>query len=151
MPRRRELRGIVNSFVKFLIGRNNDYQGYWAVGHLNSWSEKNRVNPITFELLVDQQILSTNFLSEMSESFNSEFTRILDAHGINKKWIASAILEFQFDAEYIKEFHFWRSALGKPFIVKMVIESDLGQVFHSVNGGNVLPHNPLTEKRSSRY
>ncbi len=151
MPRRREFKGIVKNLAKFLSGRNNDYLGYWAVGQLFMLTQKHKVETISLDLINCKGDISSSLLDDMCQSMNSEMDRILNAHKLPNEWVKSVSVKFSFNQEYKEKYHYWRSALGKPYLVQVEIETDLGYVYKTTQGGNVKPHDPLREQRRNGF
>lgn len=150
MPRRRELKGITINFAKLLSGRNNDYLGYWAVGQLSLLAQKNSVESITIDLLSLSNSLDSPQTLEMFQQMKAELNRLLEAQNIPCVWVKSVSVEFSFNQEYQEKYHYWRSALGKHYLVAVEIETDLGYINKALEGGNVNPHDPSKEHRSNR-
>ena len=150
MPRRRELKGITTNFAKHLSGRNNDYLGYWAVGHLSLLAQENNVKSITFDLLTLSNSLGLPQALEMCQQMKTELKRLLEANKIPCSWVKSVLVEFSFNQEYQEKYHYWRSGLGKHYFVAVKIETDLGYINNALEGGNVKPHDPTKEQRSNR-
>lgn len=150
MARRRELKGITINFAKLLSGRNNDYLGYWAVGQLFLLAQENNVESITLDLLnLNSSICSPQML-DMCQQMKAELNRLLEAQKIPFVWVKSVSVEFSFNQEYQEKYHYWRSALGKHYLVAVKIETDLGYINNALEGGNVNPHDPTKEHRSNR-
>ena len=150
MPRRRELKGITINFAKLLSGRNNDYLGYWAVGQLFLLAQENNVESITLDLLALRNSLNSPQLFEMCQQMKAQLDRLLKAQKTPLEWVKSVSVEFSFNQEYQEKFHYWRSALGKHYLVAVEIETDLGYINKALEGGNVNPHDPTKEHRSNR-
>jgi len=150
MPRRRELKGITINFAKLLSGRNNDYLGYWAVGQLSLLAQENNVESITFDLLNLSNCLGSPQALEMCQQMKAELDRLLEAQKIPCVWVKSVSVKFSFNQEYQEKYHYWRSALGKHYLVSVKIETDLGYINKALEGGNVNPHDPTKEQRSNR-
>lgn len=151
MPRRREFKGIVKNLAELLSGRNNDYLGYWAVGQLSLQAKEHGVNTISLDLINGKSDISSPLLVDMCQSMQSAMNRILNAHKLPKEWIKSASVKFSFNQEYQEKYHYWRSALGTPYLVQVEIETDLGYVNKATQGGNVKPHDPSKEQRRSCF
>jgi hypothetical protein len=151
MPRRRELKGIATNFAQLLSGRNNDYLGYWAVGQLSLLAQENNLDSIFFDLINFKISVDLPALVAMCHSMKNELNRLLDAHKIPNTWVKSVSVEFSFNEEYQEQYHFWRSALGKHYLVNLNIETDLGYINSVVVGGNVNPHDPTKEHQSNRF
>ncbi|GLX76699.1 hypothetical protein tinsulaeT_00390 [Thalassotalea insulae] len=150
MPRRRELKGITINFAKLLSGRNNDYLGYWAVGQLFLLAQENNVESITLYLLALRNSLHSPQVFEMCQQMKAQLERLLKAQKTPLEWVKSVSVEFSFNQEYQEKFHYWRSALGKHYLVAVEIETDLGYINKALEGGNVNPHDPTKEHRSNR-
>lgn len=56
----------------------------------------------------------------------------------------------RFNQEFDKRYHYFRSALGQPYICTLTIIDDFGKEHAVSTGGNCLPHDPSREFRSSR-
>lgn len=151
MPRRRELKGITLNFTKLLNQRNNDFLGYWAVGQLCLIAQENDVDSIKLDLVNYKSNLNLPTLVSMCQVMRTNLNRMLDAHKIPEKWIQAISVEFRFNQEYEKEYHYWRSALGEPYLVQLKIETDLAYVHSAIQGGNVRPHDPKKEQRRSDF
>ncbi|NUZ12869.1 hypothetical protein HUZ36_18990 [Pseudoalteromonas sp. McH1-7] len=151
MPRRREFKGIANNLAELLSGRNNDYLGYWAVGQLFLLAQDHEVDMISLDLINCKGDIRSPLLEDMCQYMSSEITRILTAHKLPDEWVKSISAKFSFNQEYQEKYHYWRSALGKPYLVQVEIETDLGYVNKATQGGNVKPHDPLKEQRRSGF
>ena len=134
MARRRELKGITINFSKLLSGRNNDYLGYWAVGQLSSLAQDNNVESITLDLLNLNNSIGSPQVLDMCQQMKAELNRLLVAHKIPCVWVKSVSVQFSFNQEYQEKYHYWRSALGKHYLVAVKIETDLGYVNKALEG-----------------
>ncbi|MBA6231323.1 hypothetical protein H4J55_04735 [Colwellia sp. MB3u-22] len=151
MPRRRELKGIAINFAQLLSGRNNDYLGYWAIGQLSLLAQENNVGSIKLDLINFNSNIDSPELAKIYHQVRAELNRLLEAQKIPYKWVKSILVEFSFNQEYQEKYHYWRSALGKHYLVTLKIETDLGFVNTAVEGGNVNPHDPAKEKRRGGF
>ncbi|PCK32385.1 hypothetical protein [Pseudoalteromonas piscicida] len=151
MPRRREFKGIVKNLAELLSGRNNDYLGYWGVGQLFLLDQEHGVDTISLDLIICKGDISSPLLADMCQSMKSEMNRILNAHKLPSEWVKSVSAKFSFNQEYQEKYHYWRSSLGKPYLVQVEIETDLGYVNKATQGGNVKPHDPSKEQRRGGF
>ncbi|WP_462157742.1 hypothetical protein [Pseudoalteromonas sp. GB56] len=151
MPRRREFKGIVRNLAELLSGRNNDYQGYWAVGQLFTLAQEHGVDAISLDLINCKGDISSPLLVDMCQSMKSEMNRMLNAHKLPNEWVEAVSAKFSFNQEYQEKYHYWRSALGTPYLVHVEIETDLGYVNKATQGGNVKPHDPSKEQRRDGF
>ncbi|MDN3609812.1 hypothetical protein ACODM8_13875 [Vibrio ostreicida] len=148
MARRKEFKGIAINYCKYLNGRNHDYSGYWAVGHLSLLAEEREENTLVFELFGSQSNQScSGVLKDLSDSMLHEFIRLVKAQEVPLEWVGSVCVRFQFNPAYDRNYHLWRQSLGKRYIVVVKIITDSGLTFEATEGGYVYPHNPSREQR----
>ena len=151
MPRRRELKGIARNFAEFLNGRNNDSQGYWANGRLCRIAQTNNTDVLVLNLKNSTNSLNSAELGTIGDSIMLSLDKMLETHKLPFSWIKGVNVEYRFNQEYQRKYHYWRSALGKPYLVKITIETDLSSIFSATEGGNVKPHDPEREQRRGGF
>lgn len=151
MARRREFKGIVRNFAHMLNGRNNDHLGYWAIGQLCLLAEQERVSSVSINLLELENSCIYKSIEPLANSMHELLHNILNSHRIPILWLKSAHVTFRFNEQYQKQYHYWRSALGSPYLIVLEITSDLGKVYRQTFGGNVKPHDPLMEQRRAGF
>ena len=151
MARRREFKGIARNFAHMLNSRNNDHLGYWAVGQLCLYAEQNKVSSLSIDLLPLDNVGIEKSLEPFAKSMRRLLIKILKSHKIPSSWLKSANVTFSFNEQFQKQYHYWRSALGSPYLVTLEITSDLGQVYKQTFGGNVNPHDPRREQRRAGF
>ncbi|WP_299775897.1 hypothetical protein [uncultured Pseudoteredinibacter sp.] len=149
MARRKQLRGIAGNLAQWCLSRNFDSEGYWAVGKLYAEAQHKGISAITLNLIekeftpklqAKEYAVSLGLLSKVLEcSVNSS--------RISESWIKSVVISFEFEVEYVHKWHYWGSALGKPFKCRVSIESDLNKEYAYETGCNVWVHNPKRECR----
>lgn len=151
MPRRRELKGITRNLAEFLNGRNNDSLGYWANGLLCLIAQNSKSNIIVLDLKNSTNSINSAELEKIGNSIKLVLDKMLAAHKLPFSWIKDVNVEYSFNQEYQRKYHYWRSALGTPYLVKLTIETDLGSIYSATEGGNVIPHDPAREQRRSGF
>ena len=151
MARRSEFKGILRNFAHMLNSRNNDYLGYWAIGQLCLLAEQENTSSISINLLEVEHNCVKHWLKPYAKSMNNLLIKILNSHKIPSSWLKSANATFSFNEQYHEQYHFWRSALGSPYLITLEITSDLGKVYKHTFGGNVKPHDPRREQRRAGF
>jgi hypothetical protein len=151
MARRSEFKGIVRNFAHMLNNRNNDHLGYWAMGQLCLLAEQENISSVSINLLEVESNCVENSLDPFAKSMRKLLIKMLNSHKIPSSWIKSANVTFSFNEQYQKQYHYWRSALGTPYLVTLEITSDLGQMYKQIFGGNVNPHDPRREQRRAGF
>ena len=51
MARRTELKGTCNDLLSAFVSRNNDLEGYWALGQCSAWLENEQISVIKVPLI----------------------------------------------------------------------------------------------------
>ena len=151
MARRSEFKGIVRNFAHMLNNRNNDHLGYWATGQLCLLAQKQNISSISINLLEIEHNSEINHLEPFAKSIRKTLINMLNSHKIPSSWLRSATVTFSFNEQYQNQYHYWRSALGSPYLVTLEITADLGKVYKQTFGGNVNPHDPLKEQRRAGF
>ena len=149
MPRRKQFKGVANNLIQWVLSRNFDDQGYWAVGRLYGFSKENETNTVIIDLKLQKlnpYPKNGEFLGAI-ESLNLLLHRNMKANKMPKDWLQEAKLTLKFNVAYKHQDRYWRSALGEPFICSVSIETDIGSIFTSENEGNCWIHNPKKEMR----
>ena len=151
MARRREFKGIVRNFAYMLNSRNNDHLGYWAIGKLCLLAEQDKVSSLSIDLLSLENVGIEKSLEPFANSMSNLLHKMLSSHRIPTSWLNSAVVTLHFNEHYQKKYHYWRSALGSPYLVVFEITSDLGKASKQTFGGNVNPHDPRKEQRRKGF
>ena len=151
MARRSEFKGVVRNFAHMLNNRNNDHLGYWTTGQLCLLAQKQNISSISINLLEIEHNSVKNHIEPFAKSMRKSLINMLNSHKISLSWLTSATVTFSFNEQYQKQYHYWRSALGAPYLVTLEMTSDLGKVYKQKFGGNVNPHDPLKEQRRAGF
>ncbi|MDF1690623.1 MAG: hypothetical protein P1U35_13550 [Cycloclasticus sp.] len=153
MARRKQLKGVAGSLVQWCMSRNFDYQGYWAIGQLYAHAQAMGVNELIVNPIdksMKPKPVNEKFIGAF-EAFSNILNKTLKANEIPSSWIQDIRLVLQFNQEYQHKYHYWGSALGKPFICSVEITTDLGKKFKVENGCNIWVHNPKRESRRNGF
>ncbi|MFZ6713172.1 hypothetical protein [Undibacterium sp. TC9W] len=149
MPRRKQLKSIAAGIADSFNSRNNDLEGYWAIGKLCRFAHERSITLLTLDLL---NIICT----PQSEEFNAvmhdykvKLRAIMNKQGITEDWLKAATIEIDFQPEYEAHLHYFRSALGDYYTVSAKLMTDLGKIYSLRTRGNCNPHDPLRETRRS--
>ena len=137
--------GILNSFNS----RNNDLQGYWALGVLYRFAKYNNVQSLKFDLL--NQIIEpeeANFYQIISE-YHSKLDRLLNKKKMNLNCLQSAIITIDFGL-YTKHHKKIKYPIGGPYVITGRLIDDRGKIFESIIYGKCRSRNPTQEQQSGR-
>jgi hypothetical protein len=151
MGNHREIKSVFDSLTVSFDSRNNDCVGYWAIGYLCLVAEEIGTKIITLDLITKESFPSNRFSKLICENMSEQMYQQFELLHIPFEWLSEAKYTINFDPEYLKELHFWRSAWGNPYTSRLFFRTDLGKSYSSVRGGNCLPHNPERERRRNDY
>ncbi|MCF6439255.1 hypothetical protein L1077_07425 [Pseudoalteromonas luteoviolacea] len=151
MSSRKHFKGIAYNLAQFCISRNNDLLGYWAIGQLYSFALEQGVNEVVIDVLRQEVRPQTHRFSELSAAYLDLMVKIAASNGARFDYLEEAVVVFMFDVEYQSKYHWFGSALGKPFLCVVELTSDLGKRYSATLGCNIRPHDPNREYRREHF
>jgi hypothetical protein len=150
MARRKELGSIASGLAGSFNSRNNDVDGYWGIGKLYKFALADDTKEVEFELIDKKISLKTSDFDCMIAAYRDKFLGYLSGRHIPIDWVSSVKISVSFECESMPKEHNWRSALGKPCLIKCDISDDKGR-HHIAFAYNVCrPHDPKKENKSNR-
>lgn len=150
MTRRKELKNVANGIVSSFNSRNNDVSGYWGIGKLCKASKENDTSSVTIDLMNKQISVDMDEFDALIKHYQEMLYRLVRKRAMPDSWITKAVIAVKFDQDFDGRYHYFRSALGHPYICTVTITDDLAKQHAVTTGGNCLPHDPSREFRSSR-
>jgi len=148
MPRRRTLKGVAVNFLGWFVSRNNDLDGYWALGKFSSYVANSSPHLLELDFLSGRSVPDIPLAREVSATYREELFRLVDRVGLKHENVAHAGISLQFNAKLEKMTI--PDTYGSPFIATAIIVDDLGRRHVAKRRGWCAPHNPLRELRSAR-
>lgn len=150
MARRRNLKGIASGIASSFVSRNNDIDGYWALGLLCQLAKQLNRSCIVIELVGPTQSEPTAALvSQVGTNYSQMLARMLSRQGMESEWVRRAQISIEFGtsgALSAPPLNTW----GGPFLCKVSITDDHGRVRSVSLTGRCGPHDPQKESRSTR-
>ena len=139
---RKALKGIAADVAASFISRNNDADGYWAIGKLHALAREHS----TAKILIDLSGQLSGMLSEFA-SIARKYGSMIDTQTAAKGLrVRSSQIEIEFDLPKT-----WQcSADETRFTCAVTIVDDRGQAWIRKASGCSHPHDPKRERRSSR-
>jgi hypothetical protein len=134
--------GIASSFVS----RNNDYDGYWALGQLRSLSEQLSRSKFCIPL-VPRVATHTLLLDAVASHYAVMLTRWFEAAGAHGDSIVEARIRVSFAIEVSALLPLFRSACGKPFACEVELLAASGKSTSAREVGYCWAHDPARETR----
>jgi len=136
--------GLLGSFVS----RNNDVDGYWALGQLRSLSDTLQVPQIRFDLMLGTAMPDGVISRRVAAAYREALLRQLRCRAISIERLSAArvLLDFA-PGRAIREDSF--ASYGEPFTCIVEIEDERGRIYTRSYAGRCAPHDRL-ENKSSR-
>jgi hypothetical protein len=150
MARRSELKGIANSLAGSFVSRNNDVDGYWALGKLYLHA-KNAPSP---RVSVELTPVHNARVEEPNAAIAGEYRRILERlfrkQRLKIEWLANATILIEFESPNAKPRFFYRQGPGRAFLCTVTITDDRDRRYESSIPGWCWTHDPTMEIQSTR-
>lgn len=150
MARRSNLQGITNDLVQSFVSRNNDIDGYWALGHLLARALSDQIKRVDISLLRLDATQSDGLDRAIGSKYSDALAKMMASSRIPSTWVVQAKLtvEFELEAQVRREAGVKR--LVFPFRVSIRLDSDLGKTTEASSSGFCCPHAPSEFLRSTR-
>ncbi|GAB3454735.1 hypothetical protein GCM10027321_06360 [Massilia terrae] len=131
------------------VSRNNDLEGYWALGKLYAHALSHATNTVELDLLSGQLIPADAQFAAMIHTYSRMFARLLRGLGMPHDRVREARIRVQFDVP-VQQGHYPLQSYAKPLEATLDIR-DLGGSTYSLKALSWChPHDPHIEARSTR-
>ncbi|MEQ9721306.1 hypothetical protein ABQG65_08930 [Yersinia alsatica] len=145
MARRKELMGIANGLIGSFNSRNNDINGYWAIGQLKSFAISNELKSIYFDLWPPGSTTSVRLVSKVNRNYTIKLLALLSAQKISLDWIKKVTIAIQFIDVTPTSLEIFRFSLGEFYRCTCEITNDNGNYYVASDYGFCLPHSQSEE------
>lgn len=150
MAKRNQLKNVASGLLGYFGSRNNDISGYWGMGVMSLYAEMLSVDSITFDLIKANSAPHIPELNGFVMLLSTKFFTMVEQAGLSSQNVTQANITVNFNQPFDEKLHYWRSALGKPYINRIEITHDLGGQYFAVSGGNCFPHSNHRETQRTR-
>ena len=146
MTTRRVLRGVVNDLTISFVGRSNDLDGYWALGQLRTFADRQAIREITFDLIDAVAKSSTHLTNRVAVGYAGWLRKRLVKVGLPRERLRRADLIVTFDA-YDGQSPPPQITRGNPFMCSVILVDDNARQYQRVLSSWCGPHDPSREWR----
>jgi hypothetical protein len=146
---RRDLNGVAAGLAGSFTGRNNDIDGYWALGLLRSFADRHQLKSLRLDLATERTEPDDPFLARVCQNYRAALARQLAARSIDPSSVQEAEIVVTFDSA---NFGTTGPAAthGSPFSCSVRIVDDRNQEHRQTVLAHCAPHDPKRELRSTR-
>ena len=150
MPRRKELNGVAAGLASSFSSRNNDADGYWALGVLYKLVNEAEANKITIDLMSSKSCPNFKHIKEIASPYYNYLIDQLMKKKFKTQQITSALIEIQFNVAPSAQQIMFKSTWGEPYICRVILTDDLNKQHIKESRGWCGQHDPKKEHRSIR-
>ena len=149
MPHRGELKCLADGLIDSFMSRNNDIEGYWALGLLYTRALELQRKAFTLTLLGGESTAGDSLCEALRGKYGAFLSERMSRRGIPHHWIESANLTIHF--EHQPATACGPVSPGRPFLVELLLTTTFAKSLALERVGYCWPHNPSHETRSTRY
>jgi hypothetical protein len=159
MRRRVVLKSVGSGLLHSFISRNNDLDGYWALGKLFLYAKRLGTTSVTLDLIgrsisPSPKTLSSIYQPPNVELLSTRYGRML-LHVLAKRnaplaWAAKALITIEFDRFNVVPRYLPAGANARPYECTLLLVDDLSHEHKLKLTGWCWPHDPEIEYRSTR-
>lgn len=139
MARRLEFQNIVDTGLAAFISRNNDLNGYWALGQLRNWLEDESAAQLVIPLMDGHLTGMKTQIFLLSQRFTEKLQFWMEGKNMPLAWVQDARLT----VELTLSDRMYRDRMSCSFR----IVSDLGRSFEAIHTLPVRRHDPRRESK----
>lgn len=150
MARRSELKGLANSLNGTFISRNNDVDGYWALGLLKRFALERGFTSVGFSLPLQQPDTHFSLVNYIAQRYTGILADLLRKHHLPDALVSNVSITVDFFAIVDDSQLSTYPASGTPFKCQCQITDDNGRLYSAISYGRCKPHSAVRELRSSR-
>jgi hypothetical protein len=145
---RPELLDIASAVAGSFVSRNNDVDGYWALGLLRSYADRHGLRSLRFDILQQDPESTNDVPALVGDAYRQVLVRQLAIRKIGRELVAKAEIFLTFGADAPDTSS--ASTYGAPFSCTVRLTDQRGREFERVRAGCCALHDPSRELRSVR-
>lgn len=150
MPRSARLRNIASGLCGSFASRNNDLNGYWAIGKLRSLAEQHGQSSVLLDVLASSMQPSSSEFAPVLKSQRRLLTKLAGRSGIRFEEITAASITLDFAPPPWPRAACDKPQWGEQFVLTVTINADGRAAGMMRRTGYCRPHDPTRERRSTR-
>ena len=148
MARRRHLKGVAAGLIGSFLSRNNDVDGWWALGLLRLGHLELDGPPLVIDLFVDDEGDDVVVVA-IRARYRDLLARLLERHGVDAALVCAARISVRV-VPYDESVDGLRPLRGDLIRGIAEIIDDRGVIFRATGMTRCDPHDPHREQRAHR-
>lgn len=149
MKRRNRLKSIAHDLLGSFVSRNNELDGYWALGKLHAHALSHATSTVEIDLLAGRLTPPDAHCMPMVYAYAAMLDRLLSSAAIPLDQIRRAGITLQFNVPF-QQAHYPVRSHARPFAAVLEIVDRHGNRHAEQRLGWCAPHDPRFERRSNR-
>ena len=145
MGRRSQLNHVAGALLGSFISRNNDVNGYWALGQLRSLADRTGVPEFRFDLLSGEAQPSDPLTERVARTYAEALSWHVAKYDLPLDRVRAAEIVLRFGDSAGQEAPYF--TYGQPFQCTVSIVDDRGRAHDRGIVRRCAPHNPKKELR----
>jgi hypothetical protein len=151
MGKRADFKDIAHGLAYGFISRNNDLDGYWALGKLHVLARARGERALNLTLWPPAAITPADPVSILEVRYRTWIEGALRRHQLSLRQLQSAMIGLAFDHGDLAGQAQARGLIGvPPLVCRVTLTDDRGKVYQCEALAMCRPHDPARESRSVR-
>lgn len=150
MPGGAHLTNIAHGLCGSFTSRNNDLDGYWAIGKLRLLAEKYGQTTVVLNLLTSSIHPSASEFAPVLARYRRLLAKLADLTRIPLEEITAADIKLDFAPPPWPRISYYKPQWGDQFTLTVTINADDRATGSMRHGGYCRSHDPAQESRSTR-
>jgi hypothetical protein len=146
MPAKKRLTNIANGLCGSFISRNNDLDGYWAIGKLRSLADQHGRTTVVLDLLASSAQPSSAQCSDVFEQYRRLLAALAEHSRIPFTDITVARIALDFAPSPWPRASYYKLQWGDQFTVTVTIEANGRAVGIAQDAGYCRPHDAVRKE-----
>ena len=150
MPRRRKLNGIVGAVASSFLSRNNDVDGYWALGKLYLHAKQQGVLQVSVTLAPLEMMPNIEPMASIARTHRKLLVSQMERQCLPASWLVSSSVTIEFESATAKPRFLGSHVGGRPFRCNTLLTDDRQRKHEVTVVGWCWPHDATRETQSVR-
>jgi hypothetical protein len=150
MPRRKELNGVAAGIASSFSSRNNDVDGFWALGMLYLVATEAGTSKFSLDLMSGESVPEFKFSKRVAAPYFEYLIEQIKKKRFKEHQVTNAIVEVEFNVAPTKRQIIFKSTWGDPFVCRAILTDDLNKKHIGEKRSWCGQHDAKREQRSTR-